>query len=273
MAGRGPKKEALNMALHEQKDTDIDQWPRKASTEALKEIDDFENFFTRALNKIKTRAATDAAAAADEIRSLKQAVEALHARIQIREIDLQRAEETISSKDAARVELEAGLGAKNKALQEEVAQLKRTLRKKEAEITELKNQLQSIEQKTNPPGAALNSTENTAESVQAPASSTGESSGSGSQVVATGEAKMAGATEHRTILSDIAPPAFFATAVKELSDVLGPLAAMIIKYDVERLGESMQKFPAARINELIEILSKDIPDETERARFRERLMQ
>jgi hypothetical protein len=35
----------------------------------------------------------------------------------------------------------------------------------------------------------------------------------------------------------------------------------------------MQKFPAARINELIEILSKDIPDETERARFRERLMQ
>lgn len=66
----------------------------------------------------------------------------------------------------------------------------------------------------------------------------------------------------------------FDRVTSELTEALGiikPMAAIIIRDHVVGLGESMEKFPKARIPELLESLSKEILDEKVKIDFRRRL--
>ena len=58
---------------------------------------------------------------------------------------------------------------------------------------------------------------------------------------------------------------------RELSEVFGPVASIIVRDHVKAVGESMEKFPKTRIAELLENVSKEIPDEKVKISFRERL--
>jgi DNA repair exonuclease SbcCD ATPase subunit len=63
-------------------------------------------------------------------------------------------------------------------------------------------------------------------------------------------------------------PQFFDFMVQELAMIIGPEAPMIVRKHVAALGESMEKFPKARLAELLEILSKEIVNEPLRTGFR-----
>ena len=67
------------------------------------------------------------------------------------------------------------------------------------------------------------------------------------------------------------PPNFFDHMTRELSEFFGPMASVIIHDHVVSLGESTGKFPKARVPELLEIISREIPYESVKNRFRERL--
>ncbi len=66
-------------------------------------------------------------------------------------------------------------------------------------------------------------------------------------------------------------PGFFDTVTKELTEINGPLASMIISDHVTALGESIEKFPKTRVTELVKVLSKEITDEKLKIGFRKRI--
>jgi hypothetical protein len=74
--------------------------------------------------------------------------------------------------------------------------------------------------------------------------------------------------------SEIVAADFFQRIAGELAEVtgvIGPLALVIVRRQVEALGESMEKFPKMRLAELLEKLAGDIADEKQQIDFRGRL--
>jgi chromosome segregation ATPase len=71
----------------------------------------------------------------------------------------------------------------------------------------------------------------------------------------------------------VAPDVFqcISGELAEFAGLMGPLAALIVREHVEGLGESMEKFPEARIQELLESVAKEISDADRQSDFRERL--
>ena len=66
-------------------------------------------------------------------------------------------------------------------------------------------------------------------------------------------------------------PGFFNRVTEELAEINGPLASMMIHDHVTALGESIEKFPKARVPELVKILSEEITDENMKIGFRKRI--
>jgi hypothetical protein len=66
---------------------------------------------------------------------------------------------------------------------------------------------------------------------------------------------------------------FFDRVTNELTQLIGPMASLIIRDHVEAIGESMEKFPQTRVTELLKIVSEEIPDKNRKNSFRERLEQ
>ena len=66
-------------------------------------------------------------------------------------------------------------------------------------------------------------------------------------------------------------PEFFNRMTDELVAVFGPMASVIVRHDVAALGESMEKFPRARVTELLESVTKEISNEKLKIDFRKRL--
>ena len=68
-------------------------------------------------------------------------------------------------------------------------------------------------------------------------------------------------------------PGFFDSVTKELAEINGPLASMIIRDHVKALGESIEKFPKKRVTELVRILSQEITDENAKIGFCKRIAE
>jgi len=68
-------------------------------------------------------------------------------------------------------------------------------------------------------------------------------------------------------------PGFFDSVTKDLAEINGPLASMIVRDQVKALGESMEKFPKTRVTELVKVLSEEIADENVKIRFRKRIAE
>jgi len=79
------------------------------------------------------------------------------------------------------------------------------------------------------------------------------------------------ASKAKDAAREIVSPDFFQRMTGELTQVVGPMASMIVRDHVVALGESMEKFPKARLTELVKVLSEEIGDENLKIGFRERL--
>jgi hypothetical protein len=72
-------------------------------------------------------------------------------------------------------------------------------------------------------------------------------------------------------VAETVSPEFFNRMTDELVAVFGPMASVIVRHDVAALGESMEKFPRARVTELLESVTKEISNENLKIDFRKRL--
>jgi uncharacterized coiled-coil DUF342 family protein len=65
--------------------------------------------------------------------------------------------------------------------------------------------------------------------------------------------------------------AFFERITAELVQLIGPMASILVHDHVEALGESTERFPKARVAELLELISGEVEDERQKIDFRQRL--
>jgi capsular exopolysaccharide synthesis family protein len=69
------------------------------------------------------------------------------------------------------------------------------------------------------------------------------------------------------------PSEVFDHMMGDLHEVAGPMAPVILSDHIARLGESREAFPKRRLKELIELLSDEIPNETLRSSFKQKMVQ
>jgi hypothetical protein len=76
---------------------------------------------------------------------------------------------------------------------------------------------------------------------------------------------------------EMVSPEIFQRIISELvqvTNVMAPLASLIVHQQAKALGESVEKFPRTRLPELLEGLAKEISDDENRQiDFRQRLAQ
>ena len=74
-------------------------------------------------------------------------------------------------------------------------------------------------------------------------------------------------------LGDVVPPPLFEHLTSILTEVMGPMAPLVLRDQIDSLGESQDNFPESKLDELIGLISKEISDGKLRNKFEESMLQ
>ncbi len=73
--------------------------------------------------------------------------------------------------------------------------------------------------------------------------------------------------------SDSMRDAFFAQLEEELSKIMGPVSGIIVQENVGQLGSDRSNFPMNRAGELVQLISRNIPDNNQSQGFISRMTE
>jgi len=73
--------------------------------------------------------------------------------------------------------------------------------------------------------------------------------------------------------SDFVPPALFNRLVSILTDIIGPMAPLVLRDQIQALGELQDSFPESKLDELIGSISKEISDGQLRNKLEQSMLQ
>jgi AAA domain len=69
------------------------------------------------------------------------------------------------------------------------------------------------------------------------------------------------------------PVSFLDVLAAALTDAMGPMSKIVLREQIKSLGESSERFPHAKVEMLLESVSREILDERMRAHFRHQMLQ
>src|SRR4030095_9920842 len=69
------------------------------------------------------------------------------------------------------------------------------------------------------------------------------------------------------------PASFVNALAAALTDAMGPMSKIVLRDQIQTLGESSERFPHAKVDMLLESVSREILDEGMRARFRHQMLE
>jgi myosin heavy subunit len=200
------------------------------------------------------------AEAASEAERAERVTESFTARITAMEAQLSQTQETVRAKELAIQEQEQNLSAKIQELETQLKNKERLLTERDRQVSDLESQLKVRNEVTSYSSQTEGSTAVRLQDPGAPLKTEPETPGT---------SQVKGATSNTTgAAPETLSPAFFKRAFHELTDFIGPFAGMIVRDHVKALGESLDKFPKARLIELFELVSKEILNEEMKAAFR-----
>ena len=235
------------------------------------EIEELEESVVPRIRRFKAAIQEREAEVASEARRAEQVIENLKAKIAMLETQLKEAEDTARSKDIASKKIEERLTAEVHGLRDELKNSKETLQRRDAEIKDLKSQLQLLTRGVKEMSLFFKQAEAFADAELPSVSSVvaKEPTNGVKEKPAATELNGAVATSKETDSSQQTMPTnFFDRVTGELTQIMGPMAPVIVRDKVASLGESMEKFPNSRGRELLVILSKEILNENAKNRFR-----
>jgi len=267
------------------------------ASELSDDLEKLEKLFVDRIGKLKGVVKQGEALAADEARRSEQLIESLRANVALLEVKVKETEETVSRKDSASQSMEKNLTEKIALLETQLRDTEKIVHEKEstiqmqeqrlnAKIKDLESQLRANEKILSGRHAQIVDLQSQLKSLthgikemssffrQAEALAAVEAQGAGA--VAQSEQSKGGEEKPATSrfvdsAPETVPPNFFDDITRELTEVLGPIASMVIRDHVASFGESMEKFPKVRVPELLQLISQEILDEDRKVRFRERL--
>jgi hypothetical protein len=74
-------------------------------------------------------------------------------------------------------------------------------------------------------------------------------------------------------VKDLVPPALLNRVTSILTEVIGPMAPVVLKDQIEALGESPDSLPEAKLDELITLIGREIGDGKLKNKFEESMFQ
>lgn len=231
----------------------------------------FEQMFAQNIGRLKTTIRQREETVKKETQEAERGLATLRENITMLENKL---EETVNSariKESAFQKMEEGHTAKMRGLQEELKTNQETLQSRDAEIIDLKSKLLLLSRGVMEMSSFFKQAEGLAsldqpggkEVAKVPTSGV-EGKPAGAELKGPGVVKSKAADTRPQKV----PPEFFDRVTRELTQIIGPMAPIIIHDHVAALGESMDKFSNSRVRELLDVLSKEILEENGKARFR-----
>jgi chromosome segregation ATPase len=258
------------------------------------DVEKLEELFVDRIGKLKGAVQQSEALAADETRRTERLIESLRANVAALEVKVKETEEAIGRKDSASQSMEKNLTEKIALLEVQAKDTEKIVHEKEStikmqeqrlnsKIKDLEGRLRANEKILAGRHAQIIDLQSQLKSLthgikemssffkQAEALAAVEVQGAGAVVQSKGGEEKPAASQSMDFAQETVPPDFFDDVTRELTEVLGPIAAMVVRDHVESFGESMGKFPKARVPELLQIISQEILDEDRKVRFRDRL--
>jgi chromosome segregation ATPase len=200
---------------------------------------------------------------AGEAKRAQQLAESFNGKIATLEAQVKDREATVRAKESALKSLEQRLTAKVQALESLVKNKDTLLTDQDRQIRDLSSQLATLTNGIRGMSSFFKQAEVLTEELKREKEKPANSQPKSAEVTPTP------ADAPREAVS----PAFFDSVTKELAEINGPLAPMIVRDHVKALGESIEKFPKKRVNELVKILSEEITDEKVKNSFRKRITE
>jgi len=220
------------------------------------------------------QAIQQAKAEAAQAKRAEQLSESSKAKIAALEAQLKHTEEIVRKKDSAIKGLEQNLTAKIQNFESQVRNKEGLLASRNAEIDDLQSQLKLLTQGIKEMSSFFKQAEalSAVEGQVVKPVVVNEPVNGGEEKPAAASFKAAAVASNATDTArEIVSPDFFHRMTGELTQVVGPMASMIVRDHVVALGESMERFPKTRLTELVKVLSEEIGDEKLKSGFRDRL--
>jgi hypothetical protein len=269
-------KEVMQETL-QQSNVNSNPLARVKGTNALtlnNEMEELERVVVDSIARWKTAVTEGEAAVAGETQHAEQVIRTLTANTTVLEDKLRQTEEIVRGKDLAIKVLEQKLTGKIQDLESQVRSKETLLVDRDKQIDDLNSQLQVLTKGIKAMSSIFR---------QAEALATLETQDIGT-VLQYGQANNeqentnTSQIEGPQVMSNKADtpqetlsPDFFDRVTDQLTQVIGPMASMILRDHVKALGESMEKFPKTRVTELLKTLSEEMEDQNVKNSFCERL--
>jgi hypothetical protein len=74
-------------------------------------------------------------------------------------------------------------------------------------------------------------------------------------------------------VADVVPPALLNRVASILTEVIGPMAPLVLRDQIEAMGESPSSLPEAKLDELVSLIGREIPDGKLKNKFEESMFQ
>jgi hypothetical protein len=269
-------KEVMQETL-QQSNVNSNPLARVKGTNALtlnNEMEELERVVVDSIARWKTAVTEGEAAVAGETQHAERVIRTLTANTTVLEDKLRQTEEIVRGKDLAIKVLEQKLTGKIQDLESQVRSKETLLVDRDKQIDDLNSQLQVLTKGIKAMSSIFR---------QAEALATLETQDIGT-VLQYGQANNeqentnTSQIEGPQVMSNKADtpqetlsPDFFDRVTDQLTQVIGPMASMILRDHVKALGESMEKFPKTRVTELLKTLSEEMEDQNVKNSFCERL--
>jgi hypothetical protein len=269
-------KEVMQETL-QQSNVNSNPLARVKGTNALtlnNEMEELERVVVDSIARWKTAVTEGEAVVAGETQHAEQVIRTLTANTTVLEDKLRQTEEIVRGKDLAIKVLEQKLTGKIQDLESQVRSKETLLVDRDKQIDDLNSQLQVLTKGIKAMSSIFR---------QAEALATLETQDIGT-VLQYGQANNeqentnTSQIEGPQVMSNKADtpqetlsPDFFDRVTDQLTQVIGPMASMILRDHVKALGESMEKFPKTRVTELLKTLSEEMEDQNVKNSFCERL--
>jgi chromosome segregation ATPase len=213
------------------------------------------------------------AKAINRARIAEQVTESSKAKIVALETQLSETEEIVRTKDASNKGLVENLHVKIQELDIQVRDSEELLADRETQVKDLKFQLRALKNWIKQMSPIFRQAEEALAVIHLRETGTGlpgEHLTKGEEQPTSFDPSGWEATSKpMDTAQETVSPKFFDRMTAALTHVLGPMASVIVRGHVTALGESMERFPQARVTELVDIVSQEIADKNLKIGFRE----
>jgi chromosome segregation ATPase len=193
-------------------------------------------------------------------------------RIDTLEAQLRNTEEIVARRDAATKALEEDLTAKIHGLESQVRDKETLLAEQIRQLTDLKSELQRLTIKER---SSLSGEAGALADSESGRAVVNEQLKTEEEKPATFDFQNGEVTSHVTDADrqTVSAEVFYriTDGLFEVTDIMRPMAYLIVRNHIESLGESIEDFPQTRLTELLEAVSREISDDKLRTAFRQRL--